>query len=353
MTSCGDLRVLFRAPAGPRRGFGHLVRCRSLALALGVRPLVALRGALPVEETALALGCDVVRGGATQLLKKLSPDVLVVDDPIAADARKWIRAGRRAGCLVVSLHDLGLGCHEADLVIDGSLIRNAQASRGETLSGPRFAVLDPTLVDDVRSRLQAAYPERERDPDAVLVALGGGPRAELALDIAESIVAAHPRARVRVAGGFSGPPKGGPYVSEEDPDDSDVGAAFRRPDAPHIAWVGPVRNLHAEMARASVAVVGGGVSLYEACAHGVAAVGVPVVPAQRPTVAAFVARGAARGVTRGPVSAQAVAAECAVLLSDAAMRRHVARMGARLIDGRGAFRAAAAVSRLARAGGTR
>ena len=56
MTSCGDLRILFRAAAGPRRGFGHLVRCRSLARALGVRPLVALRGGqgahfvLPVAE---------------------------------------------------------------------------------------------------------------------------------------------------------------------------------------------------------------------------------------------------------------------------------------------------------------
>ena len=47
MTSCADLRVLFRAPAGPRRGFGHLVRCRSLARALGVRPLIALRGGPP------------------------------------------------------------------------------------------------------------------------------------------------------------------------------------------------------------------------------------------------------------------------------------------------------------------
>jgi spore coat polysaccharide biosynthesis predicted glycosyltransferase SpsG len=107
------------------------------------------------------------------------------------------------------------------------------------------------------------------------------------------------------------------------------------------------------MARASVAVVGGGVSLYEACAQGVAAVGVPVVPAQRPTVAAFVKRGAARGVTRGRVSARSVAAECAALLTDEAMRRHTARMGRRLIDGRGAFRAAAAVSRLARSGGIR
>ena len=107
------------------------------------------------------------------------------------------------------------------------------------------------------------------------------------------------------------------------------------------------------MARASVAVVGGGVSLYEACAHGVAVVGVPVVKAQRPTVAAFVKRGAARGVIRGRVTPQSVAAECAELLTDEAMRRHMARMGQRLIDGRGAFRAAAAVTQLARMGGSR
>ena len=59
-------------------------------------------------------------------------------------------------------------------------------------------------------------------------------------------------------------------------------------------------GLHDELARAGVAVVGGGVSLYEACAHGVAAVGVPVVAAQRPTVAAFVtaARRAADAAAR-------------------------------------------------------
>jgi hypothetical protein len=53
------------------------------------------------------------------------------------------------------------------------------------------------------------------------------------------------------------------------------------------------------------------------------------------------------------VTAQAVADECNELLSDETMRRHMARMGRRLIDGRGAFRAAAAVSRLARTGSGR
>jgi hypothetical protein len=53
------------------------------------------------------------------------------------------------------------------------------------------------------------------------------------------------------------------------------------------------------------------------------------------------------------VSAKHVAEECVSLLSDASMRRNLARMGRRLIDGRGAFRAAAAVARLAAAGGSR
>ena len=322
MTSCADLRILFRAPAGARRGFGHLVRCRSLARALGVRPLVALRGGAAVEETALALGCDVVHGGATRLLRSIAPDVLVVDDPVSADARRWIAAGQRAGCLVVSVHDLGLGCLDADLVIDGSVTRNARARRGTTLAGPQFALLDPSIVDE----------EERRDPYSVLVALGGGPRAELAIDIAEAIVDAVPYATVRVAGGFVSAP-----------------APARR----QISWIGPARSLRQEMARASVAVVGGGVSLYEACALGTPAIGVPVVAAQRPTVAAFVARGAARGSASGPVSVERVAEECVSLLSDAAMRRHTSRMGRRLIDGRGAFRAAAAVRRMVAAGGSR
>jgi spore coat polysaccharide biosynthesis predicted glycosyltransferase SpsG len=337
MTSCGDLRILFRAAAGPRRGFGHLVRCRSLARALGVRPLVAVRGGQRVIETAVALGCDVVQGSAARVLSRLNPDVLIVDDPIAADARRWMRAARRVGSLVVSIHDLGIGCLDADLVIDGSITKNARARNGLTLAGPKYAVLDPSLDrsvrlwrDDRSVRLQPDH--QERDPYSVLVALGGGPRAELAHDIAEAIVEAHPHARVRIAGGFQGIP---------------------RAEAARIAWIGPSRTLHEEMARASVAVVGGGVSLYEACAHGVAAVGVPVVKAQRPTVAAFVKRGVARGVTQGPVTAQSVAVQCAELLTDEAMRRHMARMGRRLIDGRGAFRAAAAVTQLARAGGSR
>jgi spore coat polysaccharide biosynthesis predicted glycosyltransferase SpsG len=90
-------------------------------------------------------------------------------------------------------------------------------------------------------------------------------------------------------------------------------------------------------------------SLYEACAMGVPAVALPVVAAQTPTVRAFAQRGAAIGIaTRARTRA---AADAAVkLLNNPRQRAALARRSTQLVDGRGAWRAAAAVVSLAQRG---
>jgi spore coat polysaccharide biosynthesis predicted glycosyltransferase SpsG len=94
-------------------------------------------------------------------------------------------------------------------------------------------------------------------------------------------------------------------------------------------------------------VVGGGISLYEACALGTPSVGVPVVSAQRPTVAGFVARGAALGEARSAL-AQRVADDALKLLRHERLRKFIARTAKRLVDGRGAIRAARLIAEIAR-----
>jgi spore coat polysaccharide biosynthesis predicted glycosyltransferase SpsG len=319
MTSLADARVIFVAPAGPRRGFGHLVRCVSLARALGVRPLIALRGSRHAREVALMLGADVLARPTPRVLAAMRPDVVIVDDPFAARARPWASAARRAGAHVVTLHDLGLGYRNSDLVVDGSVTRAARGRR--SLRGTRFAVLDPRVRAIGHQRSSGTRQALTR----ILVALGGGPHARLATAIASGIVAASPRVQVRIASGF---------------------VQGRRPSAGRIAWVLAPRGLAGELSRADVAVVGGGVSLYEACALGTPCVGVPVVRSQIPTVEAFARRRAVVGAPFG-AAARTVAAKALALIGDRPQRTELARQARRLVDGRGAARVATAVAALA------
>ena len=313
-----NARVLFVAAAGPRRGYGHLVRCVSFARALGVRPLMAIRGSQRVIETALAFGADVLPAAGPSVIRAMRPDIVIVDDPIERTARRWMAAARRAGALVVSVHDLGIGCRESDVVIDGSITRARRGPRGSvSLNGSRFALLDPLVSGTARQRRDA----RNR---RVLIALGGGPRVRLAGAIADAIVAADPTIEVRVAGGFVVAP---------------------RTSSSKVVWIGASRGLSQELSQASAAVVAGGVSLYEACALGVPAVGLPVVSGQVPTVQAFGRRGAVVPAPLG-ASPDQVASRAVSLLNDRGLQRSLARRSRALVDGRGASRAAATVMAL-------
>ncbi len=318
MTASARFKIVFRAPAGAGRGFGHLTRCVALARALGVRPLLALRGGRRACEAALAFGADVVETPSLRSLAALKPDVVVIDDPVVRDAERWSRFARRLGARVVSVHDLGLGARGSDLAIDGSVTRPIRPSgRGVVLSGTRFAVIDPSLA-----RQPATRPSRP----SVLIALGGGPHARRAQAIANAIAAVDPQVDIRIAAGFV--------------------PAVKGRSTGRIQWVASPRGLTKELARATVAVVGGGVSLYEAAAMGVPSVSVPVVRSQVPTVLAFARRQAAIAVpyTAGP---QVAGDKVVGLLANATRRRRLARRSREVVDGRGASRAAAAVLKIA------
>jgi hypothetical protein len=114
-------------------------------------------------------------------------------------------------------------------------------------------------------------------------------------------------------------------------------------DRNRITWTGPLNGLAAELAACDVAVVGGGVSLYEACARGVAAVGVPVVVPQRPTVRGFVLAGAARGDASRAPDVERVARDVVQLLRSQSLRNALVGQGRKLVDGRGAERVADAI----------
>ena len=320
MPITSGMTVVFRTAAGPRLGFGHLVRCRSLARALGVTPRVWLRGSAATRAAARALGCELLP--ETLALRDVGPaPVLVVDDPSAMAAAAWVRRARAAGVPVCTMHDAGRRRVAADLMVDGS-VNVAPADGATTLLGAAFAVLDPGVRSRRRDR---RVPGQRR----ICVALGGGAQVfALVPRLVAALAARAPGAQIRVARG---------YVS--------------RAVLPALAageWLAAAQLADA-LAGAAVAIVAGGVTAYDACALGVPLVAVAVTAAQQPTVRALAQLGAAidGGLLSDRRSATRVADRTAHLLTAPATQRRLSATGQALIDGEGAYRVVAALRTLA------
>ena len=279
---------------------------------MGVCARVAVRGGAQARQVARDLGCELVQGTAAALARAPYPSLLVIDDPCRREAESWCLAFGRAHVPVASIHDLGLAYCGADLTIDGSVTQRGRRPGGAALVGPRFAILTPAGTGAARAR--AGGP--------VLIALGGGRRRQVALALAAAIRRDHAGLHVRIAGGF------GPRVPAHAPEG--------------VSWLRAPADLAPALTEAAVVVTGGGVTLYEACRAGAPAVGVAVVPAQRPAIEALARRGAVLdgGTTR---TIGAAVRQVTRVIEQASLRRNLARRAARLIDGRGAARVARAL----------
>jgi UDP-2,4-diacetamido-2,4,6-trideoxy-beta-L-altropyranose hydrolase len=321
--TASSLNVLFRVAAGPQVGFGHLARSRSLARALGVPPLVAMRASLRTKATAASMGWTLVNGTSDEDLKTLDLDLIVVDDPVGQEAEKWVRKSRRLGVPVASIHDLGLAHVESDLIIDGSISPGSRPVDSASLRGPQYAILDPSIA---QLRDERRVPMLGR----VVIALGGGAHVHpLASRLSKAIASRLPAADMRVACGFA-PPANLPALTRG-------------------LWLPTPNGLATELANATVVVVAGGVTIYEACALRIPIVALPVTAAQHATTRALACRGAAVdcGWPIDQLTIDRVADAVAALFTHARLRERLSREAGRLVDGEGAFRVAERLRELA------
>ena len=352
--------VLFRIAGGHRLGFGHIVRAVSLAKALGVPAWFSLRGTDNARRVARRLGAQLEERTFEETLTAAEQagelKLVVIDDPnqhtaqlaLAAVRRHAQKLGKEQTVAVASVHDLGIAPLATDLAIDGSIVslrRHWPAT--QALLGSRYAVLDEEIarlrayraarVDTASTHPTPAMPFIDEQP-RIVVSLGGGQRAGLSWRIGREIAQTFPDVQVIVAAGFGS-----------------VARAARKKELGGCTMrnLRPLRapeELRLEIARATIALVAGGVTLYEAAALGVPAVGVAIVPAQRPTIAGFVRVGAASAAGDASVDAAGVIARvmrrCARLLDDARARELMTLAQRAAVDGQGSQRVAQALQRL-------
>jgi len=348
--------VLFRVAGGHRLGFGHIVRAMSLAKALGVPAWFSLRGTDNARRVARHLGAHLDERTFEETLTAGTQagelKLVVIDDPNQHTASAALAAVRRHSreqpLAVASVHDLGIAPIATDLAIDGSIVslrRHWPAT--QALLGSRYAVLDEDIarlrtyravrVDTPSMHPTPAMPFIDEQPRLV-ISLGGGQRAGLSWRIGREIAQAFPDVQVIVAAGFGRLARAARK--------KELGGCTMRNLRPLRA----PEELRLEIARATIALVAGGVTLYEAAALGVPAVAVAIVPAQRPTIAGFVRVGAASAAGDASVDAAGVIARVmrrvARLLDDARARELMTLAQRAAVDGQGSQRVAQALQRL-------
>ena len=197
------------------------------------------------------------------------------------------------------------------------------------LCGPRFTVLDPRVSAARAARRQRGDGQL---PRRVLVALGGGSHVlSAARPLVNEIARRCPNAVIDVVTGLC--------------------RNATRPSLGAARWIERPDGLSADLAACDVAVVAGGVTLYEACAVGVPVVALAVVAAQRPAIADFAVRGAAidaGALMDGPIAIGRAAEGVARLLGDWRARRRRSSLARNIVDGQGARRVASHIRALGR-----
>jgi spore coat polysaccharide biosynthesis predicted glycosyltransferase SpsG len=301
------------------------MRARALAQHLAMNVAMSVRGGRAAARTAKSLGLPVT--GTAASIKRA--DLIVVDDPSFEKGRSWIERARRAGVPTVSVHDC-LNAHDADLVICGSIGIDAVRTSGTVLNGPQFYLLDRRISEAVHRR----WDRTDGGPLRILVALGGGQHVRR---IAQRLVLAIRRhtkpVSISVAAGFS---------------------RGSRPTLRGARWLAARRGLVEALAQCDIAIVAGGVTLYEACALGTPAVALAVVRAQRRAIVEFAKRGAViDGGLASESAIERVARQVARLAGDERRRRATAKRARRLVDGLGAQRAAEHIRVMLARGGRR
>lgn len=340
-------RILFLADAGPVVGGGHVMRCLTLARALGVRgaqcAFVESRAAAavlgrfgwpPQSVVAMANADDVaglVRWGA-KFADSFEPDIVVLDHYGAGAAEETALRGltRR----LVAIDDLADRKHACDLLLDPGFGRRREDYAGlvrdsaVALIGPDYALVRPEFAD-ARPR---ALSRRARHDQArrALVSLGLTDVGGVTGKVVETLLPLLEEVRLDVVVGTGAPSL----------DRLSTLAAHDRRIHLHIN-TDEMASLAAE---ADLAIGAGGSSVWERACLGLPSVTLILADNQAEMAQRLGEAGAVLPLdARGEGFEAALAGAWSRLIDEPQLRWSLTERAGGLCDGRGADRAAVAV----------
>ena len=321
-------RILFAPAYSSEIGGGHLMRCLSLAAAIGGRAetvFAAPPAAAPIIERFATVPVQVVAPD-----EAVVADAVVVDD-YAADAQTEGRL-RRGARVLMAIDDLADRAHAAELLLDPGYRRRAADYRGlapggaELLIGAHYALVRPAFAQ-ARARVAPV----RRSVERVFVSFGLG-------DVDGVCGRAVAAMRPRLPGACLDVAIGSGAQS----------LAFLRTMAAQderLALHVDATDVAELMLAADLGVGAGGSATWERCCLGLPSVTVAVADNQRPVVRALAHDGVVLAADLADADWETELVGNVERLCDPATRSALREASMAVCDGRGAERAADALLR--------
>lgn len=353
-------RVIFRADASAEIGTGHVVRCRTLAIALQVlgweaifvaktMPAALATGLRAAGIAVVGLPGDVARANgpttpafdADELAmiakegKRRWPNgrTLVVGDHYGL-GEAWFEAVHRTlpEARLVAIDDLADRTLSVDLVLNQNLGASVAGYQGlvppeaAILAGPMFALLRPEFADR-----RASGRVRDGRVDRILVFLSGADAADVTARAVEAVGRLGRSCDVVVGSAY-------PHLDKLRSRVAGQADATLHVDTDAMA---------ALMDRADLAIGAASSASWERCALGLPAILVTLADNQIDAERRLVAAGAARAVGRHDrVSADDIHHVASTIIDDPVAISTMARAASAVTDGRGTDRVVSAIESL-------
>ncbi|UZD73957.1 PseG/SpsG family protein [Bacillus siamensis] len=329
------MRVLIFADGGREIGMGHAVRMKLLAGAILNKCSITFYTNKEASSYLSADQWEVIikpdKGQKEFIVREINrqaPDMLIFD--VLDMPSDWLEEIRRHSSARIVLFEEKREhvIHLCDAVINGIYgglkSRTMKMGRAVIYEGPEYIILHPEF-----EKAKQHYQLR-KECRTILVSLGGSDPKKLVFKVIEAcrrIPDIHRKQVIIVMGGAA---------AHAD----DVRTLIAQ--MPYAEMVRQTNDMAALLTRADMAVVSGGITLYETICTGVPCIVLSQVAHQTVTAEKFAARGAAVHLGLGEhTPADVLLRHMSELAADYPRRLGLHQNGTPLVDGRGIKRAAA------------
>jgi len=323
-------RILFRVDGGriPEIGMGHVTRCLILARELSSQPgtevMFLMRGDTDGAAYVEAQGQHVWKIetlaqediATLKCLVDFNPDIMVIDSlKIRPD---YLTLVKKTGVILILLDYCGEHYDKADFIINPII-----QDKNVLYAGYDYMV----IPEGPKSRSPSPLPGA---PQNVFVSFGGFDKNDMTSRFLKAAAETHVNRNYHVVVGSS-------YREGS----SDIQTAHH---SPHVKMYKDPSNFPELLQSSDVAIVSGGLTMYQATAAGIPSLVVSQYPHQQVNATRLEENGAVEYLgSADTVDFQKVIERVGTLCADEDLRRRMSINGRRLLDGRGNSRVASLI----------